>query len=358
MLFHGADILIIALLALLIDRRFGEFSFIRHPVVIMGDVIKAFERHFYRDSIGRGALLTLCLVTFSLLVGLGLEYGVQYGLGYGQGYGFEYGQTNDLQNGVQDEQNSPFLSNLPGLIVLFVSLLLSALFASTLLAHRMLHDSVLSLLHTDHPQQPLQWLVSRDTAQLSDSDCYKAGIETYAENLSDGVIAPLFYLLLFGLPGILVYKAINTLDSMVGYRTERYERFGKVSAKVDDWVNFIPARLTAILLRVLNKTVRFWDFHPQGRLHDSPNAGHPITAMALNINVQLGGDTVYFGVLKSKPYFGRAHAPKQITPEHLTRCLAYRNRVDGLLYLMLSLLIIYTFNDTITSLFTAVGNLF
>ena len=294
MLFHSLEILLIALLALLIDRWFGEFSFIRHPVVVIGDAIKIFEHKRYQNNVGRGVQLTIFVVFITAVIGIAIE---------------------------------SVLGLLPGLVNLF----LTAIAASTLLAHRMLHDTVRHLIQTERPQTPLKMLVSRDTDSLNDSDCYKAGIESYAENLSDGVIAPLFYLLLFGLPGILVYKAINTLDSMVGYRTARYEKFGKCSAKLDDWVNWIPARMTAVLIMLVNGKARFWRFYQQGRLHDSPNAGHPITAMALNIGCQLGGDTVYFGELKPKAVFGEPHATKTVEAHHVKACLAHRPKVDGLL---------------------------
>ena len=108
-------------------------------------------------------------------------------------------------------------------------------------------------------------LVSRDTTTLSNSDVNKAAIETYAENLSDGVIAPLFYLLCFGLVGAFVYKAINTLDSMVGYRNTRYEKFGKFSARVDDVANYIPSRITALIIALLFFKKAFWQFHKYGK---------------------------------------------------------------------------------------------
>lgn len=307
MLFHGYDIVIIAFFALFIDRLVGEFPFIRHPVILIGDTIKAFEKYFYANSIQRGFILVT--ITGLLAVSAGLLIVL-------------------------------LLSNLPS----FANLLITSVLASMLLAHRMLHDAVLALLQTDRPQDAVQMLVSRDTADLSESDCYKAGIESYAENLSDGVIAPLFYLLLFGLPGILLYKAINTLDSMVGYRTDRYERFGKASAKLDDIVNWLPARITALLLRVVNRKGKLWAFYQPGTLHDSPNAGHPITAMALNLNCQLGGDTVYFGELKKKAWFGEPDATKIITQAHVKQCLAHRSKIDALLYGLLGLtaLVIFT----------------
>ena len=137
--------------------------------------------------------------------------------------------------------------------------------------------------------------------------------------LADGVVAPIFYLLLFGLPGIIVYKAINTMDSMVGYKNEKYENYGKAAAILDDIVNFIPARITAVLIMVLSKQKDIFAFYEDGSKHDSPNAGHPITAMALALDVKLGGDTYYFGELKSKPFFGSGR--EEITEDDVLNAL-------------------------------------
>jgi len=168
----------------------------------------------------------------------------------------------------------------------------------------MLYESVKNILTCDDKKEAISMLVSRDTQNMSDSDVFKAAIETYAENLSDGVVAPLFYLLLFGLPGIVIYKAVNTMDSMVGYRNEKYENYGKVAAILDDVLNYIPSRLTAVLIMIMGKKINLFEFYKDGKKHDSPNAGHPITAMALVLGIKLGGDTSYFGKIKKKAHFG------------------------------------------------------
>lgn len=290
----------IGLLAYLIDRIFGEFGFIRHPVVIMGDYIKWFEKHFYADAIVRGVFLTLSLLllvfTVSVLLSLGLS----------------------------------LIDNT------YLQLLLTAVIASTTIASKMLYEAVSDIIENPHH---IKYLVSRDTENLSASDINKAAIETYAENLSDGVIAPLFYLLLFGLEGALLYKAINTLDSMVGYRNERYENFGKFSAKFDDVVNYLPARLTALLIALLMGSKKAWQFYPYGRKHSSPNAGHPIAAMALAIGVKLGGKTSYFGKIKAKPYFGEGE--KEIRTLHVQKALVFSRRFDILLFIFLGVFIVW-----------------
>ena len=293
--------LLLALLAYFIDRIFGEFSFITHPVIYIGRIISWFETNYYQDTIFRGVLLLLFSTTITLILSL---------------------------------LATSILLLLPSLL----STILMALFASAFIAHRMLYDAVLEVTTDPNPKQKLQMLVSRDTADLSESDINKAAIETYAENLSDGVIAPLFYLLLFGLPGIIFYKTVNTLDSMVGYKSARYEHFGKASARLDDLLNYIPARITALFIMVLTQTKPYLSFYTQGALHESPNAGHPITAMALALNVKLGGDTCYFGRVKKKAYFGKGRL--NITKSDVTKALALRPRIDLLILASLAALML------------------
>ncbi len=194
----------------------------------------------------------------------------------------------------------------------------------------MLYDSVREVMYSSNTKEAISMLVSRDTKDMSLNDVNKACIETYAENLSDGVIAPLFYLVFFGISGLFIYKAVNTLDSMVGYRNEKYEKFGKFSARLDDVLNYIPSRITALLIAFL-----FWDkkaffeSFKYGKLHDSPNAGYPITAMASVVGVKLGGPTSYFGKLKEKPYFSDGRV--DIFRNDVLHALTFRNRFDAMI---------------------------
>lgn len=279
----------IALIAYITDRLFGEFSFIRHPVVLMGDFITAFQKRFYRDSILRGFWLVFWLLACVLAIITPITW---------------------IEN--------PWIL---GVI------------ASTGIASKMLYESVQGVISDP---SSIRYLVSRDTENLSPGDINKAAIETYAENLSDGVIAPLFYLLVFGLVGLFAYKAVNTLDSMVGYRTEKYEKFGKVSARLDDILNYLPSRITALIILVLfgklGKLKQTWRF---GALHDSPNAGYPISAMAVSLDLSLGGPTSYFGTIKPKPYFGEGR--REITAEDVRTALSLQRRLDILLITLLAL---------------------
>ena len=152
-------------------------------------------------------------------------------------------------------------------------------------------------------------IVGRDTSELSAQEVRTAALETLAENLSDGVIAPLFWLLLLGTPGMLAYKMINTLDSMIGYKTERYKAFGCWAAHIDDVANYIPARLTALLM-ILPQALFTFNFKlftfvmKYGRRHASPNSGYPEAALAGILDCRFGGPHYYFGELFEKPFIG------------------------------------------------------
>ncbi len=148
-------------------------------------------------------------------------------------------------------------------------------------------------------------IVGRDTSELSAQEVRTAALETLAENLSDGVIAPLFWLMLLGTPGMLAYKMVNTLDSMIGYRTERYKAFGCWAAHIDDVANWIPARLTALLMILVSGKLKLFGFvWRNGRKHASPNSGYPEAALAGILDCRFGGPHYYFGELFDKPYIG------------------------------------------------------
>lgn len=152
-------------------------------------------------------------------------------------------------------------------------------------------------------RQAVARIVGRDTAGMDTSAVSRAAIESAAENFSDGVIAPAFWFLLGGLPGLLVYKITNTADSMIGYRTEKYEDFGKAAARLDDVLNIIPARLTAALIAGTHWHLSHWrDIARDARLHRSPNAGWPEAAMARALNVALAGPRSYDGQVRDFPF--------------------------------------------------------
>ncbi|MBO6143814.1 MAG: cobalamin biosynthesis protein CobD [Prevotella sp.] len=153
-------------------------------------------------------------------------------------------------------------------------------------------------------------IVGRDTSQLSAQEIRTAALETLAENLSDGVIAPLFWWAVAGVPGMMAYKMVNTLDSMIGYRTERYKDFGCWAARIDDIANYIPARLTALLMVIAAGKPQLTLFVARnGHRHASPNSGYPEAALAGILDCRFGGPHYYFGELIEKPYIGENDRP-------------------------------------------------
>lgn len=172
-------------------------------------------------------------------------------------------------------------------------------------------------------------IVGRDTAELSEAGIARAAVETVAENASDGVVAPLLFMAVGGVPLAMLYKAVNTMDSMLGYKNDRYLHFGRVAARLDDAANFLPARLTALLMIPAARFCgldwrRAWRTYRRDRNnHTSPNAGHPESTCAGALGVQLGGPSVYFGKIVEKPALG--DAVREIEPEdiHRTNRLLY-----------------------------------
>ncbi|HXI09472.1 MAG TPA: adenosylcobinamide-phosphate synthase CbiB [Thermodesulfobacteriota bacterium] len=179
-------------------------------------------------------------------------------------------------------------------------------------------EGVLKALKTDGlaaARERVSRIVGRDTKDLTEEGVLRATVETVAENTSDGVVAPLFFLAVGGPPMMLAYKAVNTLDSMVGYKNEKYLHFGWFSARLDDAANYVPARLSGLLIAAsafilgYNWTVSIKTMVADGRKHPSPNSGYPEAAVAGAIGVPLGGPSSYSGVVSEKPLIGRGQAP-------------------------------------------------
>ncbi len=217
-------------------------------------------------------------------------------------------------------------------------LLLEALIASIFIAHKSLIDHVgdvavaLSSGGLETGRIAVARIVGRDTATLDESGVCRAAIESLAENFADGVIAPAFWFLVAGLPGLLAYKMLNTADSMIGHLNERHRDFGRASAKLDDAANFIPARLTGVIYaivtwfsyglaagqRSLSTMMR------DARLHRSPNSGWPEAALAGGLNIALAGPRVYKGVLANEPMLNSS-GNRSLAVSDMQRALALTN---------------------------------
>ena len=180
--------------------------------------------------------------------------------------------------------------------------------AVILLAHRGLLDHITAVakgLHISEAEgrKQVARIVGRDTKEMDVAQIARATIESAAENLSDGVVAPAFWFLIGGLPGLLIYKITNTADSMIGYRNDAYRDFGWASARFDDLLNLVPARLTAALIALMHGQYGGWrQIRRDAKLHRSPNAGWPEAAMALSRDVALSGPGSYDGKLEAFPW--------------------------------------------------------
>ncbi len=270
----SAALPIALLIGFLLDQVIGDPLRWPHPVVGIGNIIAFLERHYNLGAPSarrrRGVLLTFLVVGGSYLLTWATILGAKA------------------------------LHPLLGLGV-------SAYFVFTSLAGKSLLDAGQSVLdpleHGDlsEARQRLSWLVSRDTDNLSEGEIVRATLETLAENFVDGILSPLFYAALGGAPLAMAFKAISTLDSMVGYRNDRYEEFGWFSARTDDWANYVPARLSVLLLLIagwlrgmpVRQTYRIWKRDASG--HPSPNGGNPESVVAGLLGVRLGGINVYHG---------------------------------------------------------------
>ncbi len=283
-MYREMDSWMLAILPLLIgwllDLLIGDPQWLPHPVVWFGKAIAACEhklnRGHHRNA--KGAVVAICLIALVFA----LTWLVRYWL----------------------------LSLSSYLLLLLDAIIIFYCLAGTTLIREVREVFFALDRSLEEGRQQVARIVGRDTTELSAQEVRTAALETLAENLSDGVIAPLFWFALLGTPGMLAYKMVNTLDSMIGYKTERYKDFGCWAAHIDDVANYIPARLTALLMVLasgkLNLLAFVWRNGPR---HASPNSGYPEAALAGILNCRFGGPHYYFGQLFDKPYIGENGRP-------------------------------------------------
>ncbi len=273
------------------DLLVGDPSWLPHPVVLYGKLISRGERRWNNGTrrMLRGALMALTLIA--------LAYGATWALMW-------------LLGGV-----SPWLAGTAEAVLVFYCLAGTTLIREVRGVFQAVDRSL------DEGRRQVARIVGRDTAQLSAREVRTAALETLAENLSDGVIAPLFWYVLLGVPGMMAYKMVNTLDSMIGYRNERYKDFGCWAARIDDVANWIPARLTAALMVVVSGRWTLMGFaFREGRKHASPNSGYPEAALAGILDCRFGGPHDYFGEEVWKPFIGTNARP--LTTADMRRAVA------------------------------------
>ncbi|WP_226654707.1 adenosylcobinamide-phosphate synthase CbiB [Pseudalkalibacillus hwajinpoensis] len=226
-----------------------------------------------------------------------------------------------------------------------VGIFYEAVLIATTIAQKSLRNAALDVyqpLQTGNmteAREKLSWIVGRDTDHLDESEVVRGTVETVAENTSDGITAPLFWAFIGGSIGAMCYRAINTCDSMVGYRNEKYESFGYASAKLDDVVNWIPARLTGLCMMLVQKPVhtssgRAWHvLFRDARQHPSPNSGWGEAATAAILGVQLGGVNSYKGIVSNRARMG--DPIMKLSATHIPKAISIMNRSTILFLLLL-----------------------
>lgn len=282
------------------DKLFGDPRWLPHPVVAMGKIIAWGEKRLNKGNkrMMKGALFSTILILSSFLIVFFIIKGLDY--------------------------LSPYLSILFSSVVVFFCL-----------AGKTLIDEVRNVFvavdsSVEEGRKQVARIVGRDTSALSPQQIRTAALETLSENLSDGVIAPLFWFILLGVPGMFAYKMVNTLDSMIGYKSDRYKQFGCWAARIDDVANYIPARLTSLLMIVVSGKISLLSFVRKfGSQHASPNSGYPEAALAGILNCRFGGSNVYFGQLVEKPYIG--YNDKELTYTDLKIAVRVNTRTEILM---------------------------
>jgi adenosylcobinamide-phosphate synthase len=273
-------------LALMLDFWLGDPRWLPHPVRGMGALIAFLDRRLNKGSYRRvKGIVTVTAVTGMVYIISLLAVKISYSLSW-----------------------------LFGVVV-------EAILVFTTIATKSLQEAAWNVLlplergDMEQARRELSMIVGRDTENLDEPEIVRACVETVAENTSDGITAPLFYAWIGGAPLALFYRAVNTCDSMLGYKNDMYRAFGWASARLDDVMNYIPARLTAVVMVLVHSGKRFrycWRvLFRDARKHPSPNSGWPEAAMAALLGVQLGGVNTYHGIVSRRPTLGDPLVPLQ-----------------------------------------------
>lgn len=278
--------MIVAVVAFLIDAVIGDPRSKFHPVVLIGNLISFLEKLLLRENdrplrkVLKGGVLVYAVVIIVMLIGMGIEIA-----------------TLEIPN-------------------LAAQIFIQALVLSFMITPKSLGKEgydIYLLLETDHldyARKKVSWIVGRDTENLNEAEVTRATVETVSENTVDGIISPLFYFAIGGLPLAIFYRAVNTMDSMIAYKNRKYFFFGQIAAKLDDFANYIPARITAFLficsafiLRLDYKNA-YAMMKRDAKKHPSPNGGYAEATVAGALNIRLGGTNYYFGEPHFRAYMG------------------------------------------------------
>ena len=304
-------VLIIALfVGWMLDALWGDPECVPHPVVYFGKLISRGEALLNK---GTHRMLKGALMAVTLIAGTYLFFYVLIQL------------LDSLSFGVS--------------LLVQAALIFFGLAGKTL--RKEVYDVFMALERSlDEGRRQVARIVGRDTMNLSENEVRKAALETLAENLSDGVVAPLFWLLILGVPGMMAYKMVNTLDSMIAYHSPRYLFFGRWAARIDDVANYIPARLTSFLMLLAVGRIDLIPFVLRfGKKHASPNSGYPEAALAGILDCRFGGPHDYFGEVFYKPYRGTNERSLTLRDARCAVSINRRVEVISVLLVALSLLL-------------------
>lgn len=302
------DVALPLLVGVLMDCVLGDPMGLPHPVVGYGRLISFFE---HRWNHGQNRKLKGMLMTVLLVAGVATVV---------------WGVLVMARN-----------------LSVWLEVVLSAVLVFYCLAGKTLIDEVQAVfretdISLERGRKQVARIVGRDTSELTAQEVRIAALETLAENLSDGVVAPLFWYMVAGVPGMMAYKMVNTLDSMVGYKNERYRNFGCFAARLDDVANYIPARLTALLMVLVSGRWSLLAFVKRyGRQHASPNSGYPESALAGILDCRFGGPHVYFGQVVDKPWIGENC--RAVNTADMQVAVAVNRRVEAVLLLVYFLIV-------------------
>lgn len=285
------------IIAFLIDTIIGDPRTKYHPVVLMGKLIALLEHCFYRadDSDNKKFVMGIMLVIITLLISYEVAAAIML-LSYQLPFSWGSAAVGGLLLSFTISPNSLAKAG-KGIYALLI------------------------MGELTEAREKVGWIVGRDTKDLDDAEIVRATIETIAENTVDGIIAPLFFFVLGGVPLAVLYRAANTMDSMIGYKNEKYLYFGRGAAKLDDVLNYIPARITAMLF-LFSALILGFDYQNAYRImqrdaakHPSPNGGYAEATMAGALHIRLGGMNSYFGRKSFRAYMGDAMV--LIAPQHI-----------------------------------------
>jgi adenosylcobinamide-phosphate synthase len=306
-------------LAFVIDCIIGDPRSNFHPVVLIGNLISFFEKNLLntKDTQNKKKITGAILVVLVLTITYSLTWIILY-----------------------------FASTINDWVAYFLSaIILSFTISPRSLAEAgiQIHDYLIKN-DLENARQKVGWIVGRDTDNLSVEEITRATVETIAENIVDGIISPLFYFIIGGAPLAILYRAVNTMDSMIGYKNDKYIDFGKVAARIDDILNFIPARITAILIILISLILRL-DYRQSTKMilrdahkHPSPNSGYSEAGVAGALNIRLGGLNYYFGVASLRAYMGDHSI--NIMPEHISKTIYIMYGVI-ILFIIISFLLLF-----------------